>query len=473
MTPQKAQRPDSLTFALVPLNDTVDVLHLAECLHEQIARLGSVQTFNSEQFNTIYGYANASNLPTDHPISIIVKGWMSQIEAETRYIVYIADSTFSQWTQRCIEASDRVLLVGMGNGSPQLTDVEQSILEYYPQVRRELILIHPQATKMPSGTANWLNVRDVKWHHHIRTNETDHYRRTARRLTGHATGLVFSGGGARGYVQLGVIRALEEEGLQIDMIAGTSIGALIAAAYGLHGTFESTYGLAQQASNNKLIFDYTFPLVALNNSTQVSNLLHKIYGDVMIEDMWIPYFNIASNMSKADIVINTRGKLHKAIRGSMSIPGVFSPVVRDGDLIIDGGIVNNFPIDIMADWCEGGTVIGLTAQSVRGGKNPRPFDIDDGVPGWRVLLSRINPFGKSMRVPLLPITLLKTLEINTLRQQREYAHVADFILNVDTQDFGLLAFDDYERITQAGYDHAKPIIQEWVKAQPDYVTKPD
>lgn len=470
LTPQKTQRPDSLTFTLVPLDDNVDVVHLAEKLQSEMTHLGTARTFDSDQFTATYGYANAAQLPADHPIGIIVKGWMSQVEAETRYVIYIADSSFSHWTQRCIEASDRVLLVGSGDGSPTLTPTEESILERYPQVRRELILVHPENTDIPSGTANWLDVRDVKWHHHIRKNDTKHYRRTVRRLTGYATGLVFSGGGARGYVQLGVVRALEEAGVEIDMVAGTSIGAMLSAAYVLRGDFAGTYALTQQVSDNKLIFDYTFPLVALNNSTRVSKLLHKIYGDVNIEDMWIPYFNVASNMTKADIVVNSRGKLHKAIRGSMSIPGVFSPVVRDGDLIIDGGIVNNFPIDIMAEWCEGGTVIGLTAQSVRGGKNPRPFDIDDGVPGWRVLLSRFNPFGKSMRVPLLPITLLKTLEINTLRQQREYQHVADFILNVDTQDFDLLAFDDYERITQAGYDHAKPVIEEWVKTQPDYVT---
>jgi len=467
---QRVKRAESITYALIPLDNKVDTLDLAEQLQTYMKDFGTTKALDSTGFDKAYGYNGASNLPDDHPISIIVDGWMYQFESDNRYVLYIADPSMTEWTQRCIEASDRILLVGYGKGSPDLTAIEKVIQIQYAQVRQELVLLHPEGTEMPSGTANWLDKREVKTHHHIRVNDDKHYRRAARRLTGHATGVVLSGGGARGYVQLGVIRALEEQNVQIDMIAGTSIGALISAAYALHPSADEVFNIAKQFSDSKLIFDYTFPIVALNNSTRVSNLLNRIYGDVDIEDLWIPYFNIASNMSQADMVINKRGTLHRAIRGSMSIPGVFSPVIRDGDIIIDGGIVNNFPIDIMSDWCEGGTVIGLTAQSERPASKRRTFDIEDGVPGWRILLNRLNPFSKNIRVPLLPVTLLKTLEINTLRQQRGYKHLADMLLNVDTHEFGLLDFDDYERITQKGYDTAKPIVEAWLKSQPEYVT---
>ncbi len=470
---EKTKRADSITFAVVPLDSSVNVSEFAEKLEVQLQILGETRKLNGHEVDTSYGYEGASNLPDEHPIGIMVEGWMIQLENDHDYVLYVADPTLTEWTQRCIEASDRILLVGSADQSPNLTSIEKAIQTHYSQVRQELILLHPEMTQMPSGTAQWLDQRKVKTHHHIRLNDTSHYSRVARRLTGHAIGLVFSGGGARGYVQLGVIRALEEANVQIDMVAGTSIGALIAGAYALRQTFQEVYEVATQFSNTKMIFDYTFPIVALNNSTRVSKLIHQIYGDVDIEDLWIPYFNIASNMSKAEMVVSTRGKLHKSIRGSMSIPGIFTPVLRDGDLIVDGGIVNNFPIDIMAEMCEGGTVIGLTAQPERVGKSTRSFNIDDGIPGWRILLNRLNPFTKNIRVPILPITLLKTLEINTLRQQREYEHVADLLLNVDTQKFKLLAFDDYEIIAQAGYDHSKPIIKDWVSTQPDYLTQSD
>ena len=466
----KTRREQSITFAIVPLQDDLDIQTFTSELQAYIQPFGTTQTLDSKQFDALYGYAGASSLATDHPIHIMVTSWMNQLEQDNRYVLYVTDSSMSQWTQRCIEQADRILFVGSATASHVLQPVEEAISKQYPQVRTELILLHPESTTLPSGTADWLDVRTVYTHHHIRLNDASHIRRTARRLTGHATGLVFGGGGARGFAHLGAIHAFEEEDVAVDMIGGTSIGALIAAAYALTGAYAEMYNLAQKISNSKSIFDYTFPMVAIMNSKKVSKLLETTYGETFIEDLWTPFFCIASNLSKAEIVISTRGKLHKALRASISIPGVFSPVIRDGDIIIDGGVMNNFPIDIMEKWCEGGTLIGLTSQSERPTSSKRAFHIEDGVSGWKILLNRLNPFSKNIKVPLLPITFLKTLEINTLEKQRTYHHIADFILNTDVHEFGLLAFDDYDKITQKGYEHSLPLIQDWLKTQPDYVT---
>ena len=466
----KTSREQSITFAIVPLHDEVDIQAFANSLHTYIQDFGTSQTLDREGFDSLYGYEGASSLALDDPIHIMVTSWMNQLEKDNRYILYIADSSLSQWTQRCIEQADRILFVGSAKASHTLQPVEEAIAKAYPQVRTELILLHPESTTLPSGTADWLDARTVYTHHHIRLNDKIHIRRTARRLTGHATGLVFSGGGARGFAHLGAIHAFEEENVAVDMIGGTSIGALMGAAYALTGAYSEMYEIAEKISNSKSIFDYTFPMVAIMNSKKVSKLLQTTYGETFIEDLWIPFFCIASNLSKAEMVISTRGKLHKALRASMSIPGVFSPVIRDGDIIIDGGVMNNFPIDIMEDWCEGGTLIGLTSQSERPSSSRRAFHLEDGVSGWKILLNRLNPFSKNIRVPLLPITFLKTLEINTLEKQRSYHHIADFILNTDVHEFGLLAFDEYDKITQKGYENSLPVIQAWLQTQPDYVT---
>lgn len=465
----KAARESSITFAIVPLHEDVDVRAIVGALQGYIKSFGTMQTLDSKEFDDLYGYEGVSSLPSDHPIEIMVTSWMNQLERDNRYVLYITDPTLSQWTQRCIEQADRILYIGSASASHALQPVEKAIQTQYPQIRTELILLHPESTTLPSGTANWLDERTVHTHHHIRLNDKSHIQRTARRLTGHATGVVLSGGGARGFAHLGALHAFEDEQVVVDMIAGTSIGALIAAAYALKGSFAETYDLAQQFSNTKSIFDYTFPIIALMNSRKVSNLLQMACGDVDIEDLWMPFFCIASNLSKAEMVISSRGKLHKALRASMSIPGVFSPVIRDGDIFIDGGVMNNFPIDVMQKWCDGGTIIGLTSQSERPKGSRRAFNLDDGVSGWKILFNRLNPFSKNIRVPLLPITFLKTLEINTLEKQRAYHHIADLILNTDVHEFGLLAFDDYDKITQKGYDDSLPLIQAWLKTQPDYV----
>lgn len=467
----KVRRAPHMTFAIVPLNPDVPIDQFIAQLKDHLASLGETRSFNSQEFDQHYGYEQASSLPTDHPISMMLAGWMDELERDYHYILYESASELTTWTQRCIEHADRILLVANATDSSEQSPIEKSIQFQYPQVRTELILLHPEQTETPSGTAQWLDKRQVFTHHHIRQGDDNHYRRTARRLTGHATGLVLSGGGARGFAHLGVIRALQEEQVTIDVVAGTSMGSLLAAGVALNGDFKEIMEVAAQFSNSRSIFDYTFPMVAIMKSAKVTRLLHNIYGDVNIEDMWIPFFCIASNLSTAEVIINTRGKLHQALRASMSIPGVFSPVIRDGDIIIDGGIMNNFPIDIMQEWVEGGTVIGLTAQSDHT-KSKRPaFEIDDHVSGWKVLFNRLNPFSKTVRVPLLPITFLKTLEINTLERQRTYQHCADLILNTDVRDYGLMAFDKYESITQTGYDHALPNIKAWIKTQPDFISQ--
>ena len=158
--------------------------------------------------------------------------------------------------------------------------------------------------------------------------------------------LVLSGGGARGIAHIGVIEELEKQGFEIKSIAGTSIGALVGGVYAA--------GKMQEYKNwmytlDKLdvfnLVDFTFSTQGLVKGDRVINRMKEFIPDINIEDMEIHYAATATDISKREEIIFTKGSLYKAIRASISIPTVFTPVKIKDSILVDGGVVNNVPIN--------------------------------------------------------------------------------------------------------------------------------
>lgn len=469
MTPQKSKRVDTLTFTIVPLTERIDTQSFAEQFIQQTSVFGESLAVSASKFDDMYGYEGASQTPLNDDTGVAIRSWMAELEEKVTYLTYIADRDWTAWTQRCVSQSDRVLLLASGNDNPHLRRTEEMLKQQFPHIRQELILLHPENTEFPSGTAQWLDARTVRNHHHVRQGDSSHIRRAARRLTGHATGVVFSGGGARGYSHIGVVRALQENNVIIDMACGTSMGSLISGGLVLHGQYDELYKYAGMYGSRKVLFDFTFPIVSVMASNKVSSVMESFFGDYSIEDMWIPWFAITTNLTKQEPVVNKRGLLKDVVRASISLPAVFSPVIRDGDVYVDGSVMNNFPLDVMHDWIEGGTIIGTIAKS--SGKSPR-FEVGDGISGWSVLFNRLNPFKKKkLRVPTLPSTILKSQSAQSYYRLRDYKHLADLIIQPDVTGYSTLDFDDFVPIVETGYQTSKVEIEEWLKTAPSYITE--
>ena len=168
------------------------------------------------------------------------------------------------------------------------------------------MLLHPNKDKLPSGTKQWLDRRNVANHHHIVFDSTADYKRLVRFLTGHAISLVLGGGGARGFAHIGLIRALQEYHVPVDYIGGTSIGALIGSCFALGLNPDDMLDILDKLwlVNNPLT-DYTLPMVALVNGKKLNNALQNMYGDVQIEDLWVKYYSVSANLTRA------RTEIHK------------------------------------------------------------------------------------------------------------------------------------------------------------------
>lgn len=157
--------------------------------------------------------------------------------------------------------------------------------------------------------------------------------------------LVLSGGAARGIAHIGVIEELERRGYEITSIAGTSMGALIGGVYAT-GKMEELKEYMYTLDRSKVfrLVDFTFSKQGLIKGDRVLNKMKKYVPDMLIEDLDIPYVAVAVDMIKREEVIFRSGSLYHAIRASIAIPSIFTPVKEGNRLLVDGGILNNLPM---------------------------------------------------------------------------------------------------------------------------------
>ena len=183
-----------------------------------------------------------------------------------------------------------------------------------------------------------------------------------------------------------------------------------------------------------------------------------MFGETLIEDLWTPFACVSANLTRAEPVIHERGPLWEAVRASSAIPGVFTPIVKDGEILVDGGIMNNYPVDIMRRMVGSGSVIGSNAEAA---SRNRSFDFGPSVSGWRVLLDRLTPGGRRRRYPSIIGTLLRATSVSSKHLGAGADALADVVIRYPARDFGNLEFDRYEELTSIGHEAAIATLASW------------
>ena len=170
-------------------------------------------------------------------------------------------------------------------------------------------------------------------------------------------GLVLSGGAAYGLAHVGVIKVLVQNNIPIDYISGTSMGSLIGGLYCAGMTTDEMEKVLERSTRNMIVDLDIFGLTegGLLYGKKVVNFLRKLVGNVNIEDLKIPYCAIAGDIKAGKKYVFKNGDLIDAIRASISIPGIFKPVIKDGMHLVDGGVCDNLPV---------GEVRNLSAEKV-------------------------------------------------------------------------------------------------------------
>ncbi len=450
-------------FAVVPTSPHVLLSDVARRLAAALGAIGSTLHLSSRRFESMWGEEGAAQIPPDSKGTIQIENWLNDQEDKYRFILYESDAAMSHWTRRCIRQADHIVIVGDASVDPALGEIEAAILHNRGDTTiasQTFILLHQDGSRRPTMTHQWLEARQAVRYHHIRSDRDSDFDRVARFLTGRAAGLVLGGGGARGFAHIGVLRALEEAGIVVDCVGGTSMGAVIAGQYALGHDYADMIRINKELFHSSN-FDYTFPATALLAARLGAKKLVKLFGDVRIEDLWLPFFCVSANLTRAEMMIHRTGLLRRGVRASASIPGIVPPVCDDGDLLVDGGILNNLPIDIMHKLCQGGRVIAVDV----GGQIDLADNLQYGetLSGWMVLWSRLNPFGPRFKVPSIASLLLRSAELATVQDRKKLLDrlAGNPYLQPPVDKFQVLDFDAIEEIAEAGYRFTLNHIDTW------------
>ncbi|MCP4132184.1 MAG: cyclic nucleotide-binding domain-containing protein [bacterium] len=450
----------TMSFVLISDNPEVPLSEFADKLATVLARFGPTLYLNSERVDHLIGKPGIAQ-STD---SLRLNSWLAEQEAVYRFMIYEADISYSPWTRKAIYEADQVLIVAWADGSPEIGPVESQLLRSESQtkndvakIKQTLVLLHPEGTKYPSGTNLWLSKRNVEKHLHVKWEQEEDFQRLARFLAGRAIGVVLSGGGARGFAHVGVLTAILEAGIPIDMIGGTSIGAVIAFSFALGWSFERFLDFVRVNFVESNPFkEYTLPVISILKGRKLEQGLSKGFRETLIEDFWLNAFCVSSNLSTTEINIHRRGLAWKAVRASISLPGILAPVVDSNSLLVDGGVLDNLPGEIMRKDCNGFLIAtDVTEDSefrVKGNEFPSP---------WRVLFSRFLPFVRAEAAPHAIDILVQSIVLSSINKTRKVKVDADLYLNPPVDHFKSMDLSAFSQIAEVGYNYSKEKVLEW------------
>jgi len=369
--------------------------------------------------------------------------WFTQLEQQSGALVYLGNED-PAWRERCVRQSDAVLLLVEGGESP----ASRRLLPA-PGAYRHVpvhLLLKQHGDPAPGSTAPWLAAFEkVDAHHHLR--HPGDVARLARRLLGRAVGLVLSGGGARGFAHLGVMRALIEAGIQVDYIGGCSAGAMMGAGLAADWSHARRVEVFRRAFvlGNPL-GDRTLPLVALHRGRRASQLLEQAFGELDIEDLPMPFFCISSDLTEGRLHVHDRGRLWVALRASSSIPGLMPPVFSGGRVLVDGGVIDNLPVGEMRRRLAG----GIVAVDVGGNYRLDTTQEETELPPWWQVWAR----WRQRRYPGLGQLLYRAGMVNSAATVERQRSQTSLLITPDLGGIDLLAWHQFDRAIDLGYQFA-------------------
>ncbi|XP_045760783.1 neuropathy target esterase sws isoform X10 [Maniola jurtina] len=472
------------TVAVVPVSDDVPLTAFTYELYHSLCAIGPTVRLTSDVIRKLLGLTIM-----DPNNEYRLSSWLAQQEDKHKVALYQCDPSLTQWTQRCIRQADCILIVALGDKQPSIGKIEKEIERLAIRTQKELVLLHREGGPNPSGTVHWLNMRTwVSQHHHVRcphrmfTRKSQYriselyskvlmseasvhsdFSRLARWLTGTAVGLVLGGGGARGAAHVGMIRAIQEAGIPIDMVGGVSIGAFMGALWCMERNITTVTQKARDWSQKmtqwgKQLMDLTYPATSMFSGRQFNTTIKSTFGEVHIEDLWLPYFTVTTDISSSCMRVHRHGSLWRYIRASMSLSGYMPPLCDpvDGHLLLDGGYVNNLPADVMRS-------LGakhILAIDVGSQDDTDLTNYGDDLSGWWLLWKRWNPFTTPVKVPNLP-DIQSRLAYVSCNRQLEEVKSSDYCeyIRPPIDSYKTLQFGSFDEIREVGYRHGSAYFE--------------
>jgi predicted acylesterase/phospholipase RssA len=273
--------------------------------------------------------------------------------------------------------------------------------------------------------------------------------------------LVLSGGGARGFAHIGVYRALVEAGIPIDAVGGCSMGAPLAGGIARQFPLDRLEVEVQRLFHRLL--DYTLPIVSLVKGARISKSINDSFGGWDIEDLWLPYYCVSTNLTQSTLEVHRRGDMVRAVRASVAIPGILPPVAMGDDLLVDGGVLNNLPFEPMRSDGRIDTVIAVDVAPARGPRAKADFGLS--VSGLRALSASVRR--APSEYPSVSAVLLRSMLAGSVHNQKVSLRgdAVDLLVSLDLPGVSLLDFERVEEIAAEGYQASVDVVAEWASSR--------
>lgn len=400
--------PDHQTFAVVPLLEGQDTSRIAEGVRHGFTHIAGIAILDR------------TTIGTDDPTA-----WgrrLDETERESERVVLVSDQSEGDWRKFCVRQADRLVCVA----PPSMPPAGRTM----PRLKGcDLVLV---GVDHPAEIARaWIELLEPRARHRVRNGpewDTD-LARAARRLVGNSLGLVLGGGGARGFAHLGVIEVFEENGIAIDRVGGTSMGGMAASVYAAGLDPPSRRRALKRVFSGRVRHRYQVPpRSAVARTEGAEEVLDRIFGDRVIETLPVDLFTIAADMVMAEMVVQRSGLVAEAALHTARIPAFLPPGRSDGRLLVDGGLIRNLPVDVMADMDEGPVV------AVEVGGRFEPDLEEDGMPA----------------LPAVGETLMRSVMLGSAAAGGGVTGRADLVIEPDVAGLKMLAFGEFDRAIEIG-----------------------
>jgi NTE family protein len=433
MGPTKRRRQPR-TFALLPSGPDVPSARFAVLLAGALGRIGAqVQMLGADSLN-------------EDP------EWFARCEMESSFVLYRADPTATEWTELCLRQADCLIVVRLGDDDrPTMLPFEIESVQTGAVFhrRRELVLLHEGRDPAPGSTSPMLAGGLYGQHHHVRLDIHSDIDRLARLLTGHAVGVVMAGGGARAFTHIGVVKALRASGVPVDLVGGTSMGAIVAAGIASRWADDELAERFRRAFvNTNPLSDYTLPLISLFSGRRVTRLLRMAFGEKEIEDLILPFYCVTANLTTSNADVHTVGKLWRWLRASVAIPGVIPPFNEAGEVHVDGGVIDNFPVRTMRRLGRGMT-IGVDIDT--GGALAAGAGVMEPWSAWQFFRRLVWKRNETLPIPSIVRILLRSALVASTARAQEDRQAADLLIVPPMNHIDLLDWTSFDAAIELGY----------------------
>lgn len=440
-------RPDPRprTIALIRAGGSQFPGYFVDALVAEFRKHSSVAVMGAEKIRNVM--PPPRNLDSAETTSAL-----NALENANDYIFFIADDELTPWSEKVIRQADLVLAIAQHSAQCKPNALEARAGELLAADAMRLVLLHPRRQPI-TETARWLAPRRLMMHHHVARDEPEDVARVQRFIAGTAVGLVACGGGAYCAAHIGVYKALLESGFKFDIMGGTSGGGAMTAAFAMGSAPDRVDEATHEIFvTNRAMRRYTWPRYSLLDHVNFDHQLERHYGGVNIEDLWIPYFSVSTNLSSYDLHRHRRGSLWAAVRATGSVPVLLPPYYNeDGHMLVDGALLDNVPVKVMHELKSGPNVVISFAVP----KLER-FNVDyASLPGRATLIKSLllNPFLRNTLPPapgVAPV-LMRAMMANRHDFERHIGKDDLLLVPPIPPDMGILHWHRHSELKDLAY----------------------